>query len=56
MTDFLNTTEAGRIVRRTERTIIRWLVLKKIEGFKLEGRWMVSRESLLILVKSCQNR
>jgi len=49
---FITPKEAGNMAGRSSRTIILWVEMGRIHGFKLGGQWEISKKSLLDYIQT----
>lgn len=47
--DLIDTAHAARIARSNIRTVFRWIITGKVQGWRRCGRWFVSRADIVAL-------
>lgn len=55
-TETISPKEAGAIVNRNWRTVVRWAEEGKIRGYKLGGRWEILTESIYQYIQQARDK
>jgi len=51
---YISVKEAADIVGRSARTVILWVDVGRIDGYKMAGQWEIHEQGLLDYIKKCQ--